>query len=99
MKEKKIMYSFDAWNENKVNKLFNSDCVDLYDENLESLIEKIKLFNRVVCFECWTSLKFFKWELTILDNKILDRNIINVDYYPTMIGAHKIKVWGKTYEI
>ena len=52
MKEKIIMYSFDAWTKSKGNKLLNSDCIQLYDENLEDLIDKIKLFNKVACFEC-----------------------------------------------
>ena len=99
MKEKIIMYSFDAWTKSKGNKLLNSDCIQLYDENLEDLIDKIKLFNKVACFECWTSLKFFKWEITFFDYDNIDKKIIDTCYFPKMISAHKIEVWGKTYEI
>lgn len=99
MKEKIIYYSFEALTTRNKNEFEHSDTVELFSKSLEDLIEKIKLFNRVACFECWTSLKFYKWEFTLSKNEILDREILDACYFPEMIGAHKIKVWGKTYEI
>lgn len=99
MTEKKFYYGFEAWTKGEATELLNSDTIELFAESLESLIEKIKLFNKVACFECWTSLKFYKWEITLFRNVVLDRRILDACYFPEMIGAHKIKAWGKTYEI
>ena len=99
MIEKIIYYSFEAWTTRNKNEFEHSDRVDLFSKSLEDLIEKIKLFNRVACFECWTSLSFFKWNFILSENEILDSEILDACYFPQMIGAHKIKVWGKTYEI
>ena len=100
MKEEIIQYNFHAWTYGKgKERLKPNDLLYLYAENLEDLIDKIKLFNKVACFECWNSLTFYKWVVTLVDNKEIDRSIIDVDHFPKMIGAHKIKVWGKTYEI
>lgn len=99
MTEKKFYYSFEAWTKEEATELLYSDTIELFAESLESLIEKIKLFNKVACFECWTSLKFYKWEVTLFKNEVLDKRILDASYFPEMIGAHKIKAWGKTYEI
>lgn len=99
MTKKKFYYSFEAWTKGEATELLNSDTIELFAESLDSLIEKIKLFNKVACFECWTSLKFYKWEITLFRNEVLDRRILDACYFPEMIGAHKIKAWGKTYEI
>lgn len=99
MTKKIIYYSFDAWTKGNTSELLNSDTLELYAESFEALIDKIKLFNKVACFECWTHLKFYKWEITLLNNERINTEIIDAYYFPEMIGAHKIKVWGKTYEI
>lgn len=99
MNKKIIYYSFDAWTKGKDDEFFDTDNVRLYAENLDNLIDKIKLFNKVACFECWTSMKFFKWELDFFDNENIGTKIIDACYFPEMINAHKIKVWGKTYEV
>ena len=99
MNEKKIYYSFEAWTKGEASEFLNSDTIELFAKSLEALIEKIKLFNKVACFECWTSIKFYKWEITLFENKVLDKRILDACYFPEMIGAHKIKAWGVTYEI
>lgn len=99
MNEKKIYYSFEGWVKGEASEFLNSDTIELFAKSLEALIEKIKLFNKVACFECWTSIKFYKWEITLFENNVLDKRILDACYFPEMIGAHKIKAWGKTYEI
>lgn len=99
MTKKIFYYSFEAWTKGDATELLNSDTIELFAESLDSLIEKIKLFNKVACFECWTSIKFYKWEITLFESKVLDKRILDACYFPEMIGAHKIKAWGKTYEI
>ena len=94
----KTFYSFKAWTKGDLSDFFDSDTIELYAESFNSLIEKIKLFNKVSCFECWTSLQFYKWAVTYLENGV-DKSIIRSCHFPEMIGAHKIKVWDKTYEI
>ena len=99
MREEIIFYSFEAWTKNNLSEIINNDSLNLYATNLESLMKKIKLFNKVLCFECWYSITFYKWKITFVDNKEIDRTILDAEHFPKMIGAHKIKVWGGTYEI
>lgn len=97
---KKIYYSFEAWAKRGRSEFLNSDVIELFSESLENLIKKIKLFNKVACFECWTSLKFYKWEVTLFKNGEFDKkHIIDACYFPKMIKPNKIEVWGETYEI
>ena len=91
-------YSFKAWKKGNISNFFDSDSVELYAESLKALMNKIKTFNNVCCFDRWTSLQFYKWGITHLENSI-DINIISSCLFPEIIDAHKIKVWGKTYEI
>ena len=77
----------------------NCDTIELFSESLENLIKKIKLFNNVACFECWTSLRFYKWEVTLFENEVLHKRILDACYFPKMIKPNKIEVWGVTYEI
>lgn len=95
---KKIYYNFVAWTNGKESNYF-SDKIELYSKSLNGLIKKIKLFNNVSCFECWSSITFYKWTVTILENNAVDINIVDACHFPQMINAHKIKLWGKTYEI
>lgn len=100
MKEKIILYNFHGFTKGKENeRSIMNDNLNLYAENLEDLIDKIKLFNKVACFECWTSLTFYKWEITLVDNMEIGKSILEVIHFPKIISAHKIEVWGKTYEI
>lgn len=99
MKEEIIFYSFEAWTKNNLSEIINNDSLNLFAVNLESLMKKIKLFNKVSCFERWYSITFYKWKITFVDNKEIDRTILEASHFPKMIGAHKIKVWGKTYDI
>lgn len=100
MNEKKFLYSFEAWKKGEETKDFlNRDTIELFAESLDRLIEKIKLFNKIACFECWTSLKFYKWDIILFKKDTLVNSIVDACYFPEMIGAHKIKVWGITYEI
>lgn len=99
MNEKKIYYSFEAWTKGDPNEFLHRDTIELFAESLENLTKKIKLFNKVACFECWPSLKFYKWEITLFKNEVLHTSIVDACYFPEIIGAHKIKVWGITYEI
>lgn len=95
---KKIYYSFSAWTKDKKDDTLKADTIDLYGNTMEDLIEKIKLFNKNLCFECWYSLTFYKWEEIITFGNT-DRNIIDCCHFPKIINAHKIEVWGETYEI
>lgn len=95
---KKIYYSFCAWTKDKKDDTLISDTVEFYGRTIEDLIKKIKLCNKNMCFECWYSLTFYKWEEIITFGNT-DRNIIDCDRFPKIINAHKIEVWRKTYEI
>jgi hypothetical protein len=37
--------------------------------------------------------------VTYSKEETVDINIIDACHFPQMINAHKIKIWGKTYEI
>lgn len=94
----KTFYSFKAWKKGNLRNFFDSDEIVLYAESLEALINKIKTFNNVCNFKCWTSIQFYKWGITYLENST-DINVISSCLLPEIIDAHKIKVWGKNYEI
>lgn len=99
MTGKNFYYNLTAWTKGETSDFLGSDTINLYAESLEALIEKIKLFNKVACFECWTSLTFYKWEIILFKDNKKKKMIIDACHFPEMIDAHKIKVWGKTYEI
>lgn len=56
-----MYYCIDCYYGNGKDKVYPSDHVSIYSENINELVQKFATANKSLCFECWEVVYITKW--------------------------------------